>query len=775
MAVFYVDFVNGSNSWGGQGPDSSHTNQTFRPWKTLLFALGATSGFASGDTLILAPVAFRERITDVAMTSPTAETKVIGDPLNASGFRDAFGVLLDAGPVRVTAFTTDDKTAAATGALIILNAKDFFTFEKITFISGFDSRVVDASITSSTNITFRNCAFFCGATTQAGLLRVDMPFGVAANWLIENCIFYTNGGGAIAVNHASGTGADWDLNIVIRNCILITTGSTCVNITQTGGSANKAGGVKIINCFIQSRDACVATTTGGSTEFPNYLFSSIMFTTQGAVISAQASGQIIEDYNLVQGQTLRTNVASGLNSKGNGFSPHFELGQSLLYGFTPRPAFGPTIESPLIGLGQNSSGFLGVTGDLLGRPRPAGGGRLWGLTGKSFGPYEFHDFGVRDTGVKDISDSSLRLIGRGDHEYRIPLNVAQNTLSIKCRYNSLHGTGEKPVASILAAGELGIPYLSKTGVTGVDTWETLTFSPIEPNKKSWITLRLESRSTGASGSAWFDTLAIATGAATGNYIYSGYSTGSLPGTGNLITGNLWINFESGAHSGAMTPSYLDTNAIGDISTQTWRLEGASANAFVITGTGNYRPLSSSIVINGTTYNDTTGIRGCRFNHSGASNVGITLDAPYPDWVTFACWWKSDIPDPDLLFGTYDYIALNNFGGGWAVFQSQSWLGSAHTVSGGVGDGGGDITLQRNTPYWVVVRNIRYSGGYVDIYSTGRSLIGSSFYPHGPNTSGTQDIEFGNHTPHGDFPTGFVYYDNIIIATGSGVNAPIILF
>lgn len=99
MTTYYIS-TEGSDSNNGLGPDAS--DATNKPWLTVGKALGA-SGISSGDTVYIGPGVYREEVS-VAMTAPTGETFVIGDPGNAQGFKDSSGNLLSAGDVRLTAY-----------------------------------------------------------------------------------------------------------------------------------------------------------------------------------------------------------------------------------------------------------------------------------------------------------------------------------------------------------------------------------------------------------------------------------------------------------------------------------------------------------------------------------------------------------------------------------------------------------------------------------------------------------------------------------------------
>lgn len=502
MAVYYVDPVNGSNSNNGLGPDASHA--TNKPFLTIGKLIASSGVMASGDTAYLAPGAFREAVT-VNITSPTAETKILGDPSNAQGFKTSGGVLVASGPVRWTAYTTDDKTAPGTSHCLNLNGRDFFTFENLYIQSNSSGSSVSGDTTTPTNITFRNCVFAAYLVTP---VRMTAAFGVALAWTFERCVFFSLQNTLLIVTHTSGTGSDWDLNVQVKNCLFFSMGGVGINVAKSGSSTNVGGGVDALNCTFFNENA-FTISTGVSATIPCTVYNSYFAQafTGAAVLQAPASpaDQLLEDYNYFFAQTLRSNVTAGANSKTNGtWSYHLDFFYCLMNGFAPKPFFSPLLDSPVLGLG-NQSGSPDV--DFLNRPRPSGTGMVINSVNKGAGAFEVHDFARKETGTVDVSPSIV-LLGPGDQELQVPVDASSTTISIKARYDTNHATTNKPRVTLLANAEIGVTEEIKTMTEAVDTWETLTFTAFTPTAKGWVTIRLESRSAAGNGKAFFDTASV---------------------------------------------------------------------------------------------------------------------------------------------------------------------------------------------------------------------------------------------------------------------------
>lgn len=495
MATFYVS-TNGSDANNGQGPDASHA--TNKPWLTLGKALGA-AGIASGDTVYVAPGVYRA-VTTVNMTSPVAETFVLGDPQNGQGFKDGSGVLTPAGDVRLSAYTTNDTSAPSASVVLTLNARDLLTFRNLVFHGGTGACVNNNA--GSVSCTFQDCLFITGQNVPAIIAAASAD--VAVNLTVDRCVICGGGGNAaVDITLPTSAVADYDSNILIRNCLIF----NChrgVFVASSGAAAFKGGGVKFYgNTLMGFSSAGFVTNSAGtlSTTIPCLVYNNV-FNANVTGLSAATSGQITEDFNLIWCLTPRTNVTAGGSSK---TSPNhawlFEMGQDCISGRLPRRFMTPTFDSPALGFGNQS---VGNTLDYCGRSRPSGGKSVAGTVGY----LERHDTAERETTTVDAGSNAAKIIGPGDHDLLIPVDAAATTITIRARFDTNHGAGSKPQAILLASPDIGVTTSTATVTAAVDTWQTLTLGPFTPTAKGWVTLRLVSRAAAGNGVAFFDTLTV---------------------------------------------------------------------------------------------------------------------------------------------------------------------------------------------------------------------------------------------------------------------------
>lgn len=136
--------------------------------------------------------------------------------------------------------------------------------------------------------------------------------------------------------------------------------------------------------------------------------------------------------------------------------------------------------------------------------------RATGVTTQDYtvGAYERHDVAERETSTTDAGGVGIHIVGAGDHEFVVPVDATSTTISIRARYDTAHAATNKPQAILLANGEIGVVTETKTMTSGVNTWETLTFTAFTPSAKGTVTIRLVSRSAVSNGVAFFDTVAV---------------------------------------------------------------------------------------------------------------------------------------------------------------------------------------------------------------------------------------------------------------------------
>jgi hypothetical protein len=504
----------GSNSDDGTTADCSN-GSGHKPWATMAKVLGA-SGIVSGDTVYLAPGSiFRETVT-VAMTSATVETKVLGDPLNTQGFKDASGVRIAPAYVTWTAFTTNDTTTPATTSTLDLAGADFLTFENIWFVQGNISAAGTATIAAvtatSTNITVRRCVF-SGGTIQLSSRYVIVAANaadVAFHWLVEQNIFWSHNVAMIDFSGATSSTADYDLDVLIQNNRFIwsgfvtTTGAPAIIVDASGALSFKAGGVRVYNnTFIGVRglsviNANISTASGKKCEFyNNYVDMAAL-----SFGSATTSGQISSDYNMGNAGTTANNITDGGHSKlGGTYAPLLEIGQAELWGFPARSFFSPSAGSPVLGFGSSSPGgtLTPPTVDLLGTSRPSGGQSL----SYAVGAQERRNTWTLQNSVTQHSGDAIQITGPGMGNYYVDVTAGTAvTLSVWMRYDTNYSTTTKPQMMVLNSEGLGCTAQTMTMSSGVDTWEKLTMASCTPTASGTMTIRLVSRSAAANGLAY---------------------------------------------------------------------------------------------------------------------------------------------------------------------------------------------------------------------------------------------------------------------------------
>lgn len=130
------------------------------------------------------------------------------------------------------------------------------------------------------------------------------------------------------------------------------------------------------------------------------------------------------------------------------------------------------------------------------------------VVGQTYGAIEGHDTARKETTVTDAGGVGWVLYGSADQDLKIPVNASATNITIKARYDSDHGTTNKPQATLIAHTGIGVSTQTVTMTSAADTWETLTLSSFTPTAKGVVTVRLRARSAKPTGRAYFDTVTI---------------------------------------------------------------------------------------------------------------------------------------------------------------------------------------------------------------------------------------------------------------------------
>mgnify|MGYP001618645473 CR=1 FL=1 len=451
----------------------------------------------NGDTFWIGGGVYRETVT-IAATTFTAETFVYGD---VDGAQTG-----DAGLVCWSAYTTNDKTTPAAASALDLGGRDFLTIQDITFIGGnISGGCVNDGSGDTTNCTFRRCVFISGAV--AGSFRwIMFTANVAINLTVDSCTFLTPAAPSLYITVPSVTGADWDVNVQVKNCMFITSGNgTGITFENSGALANKGGGLDAYNCTFIGGATAFRTITGASTSIPCTLYNSICYGQNTACVSAQASGQITEDYNVLLSSTARTNVTAGANSQaGNPFpyAPLFELCQAVMSGGQLRQFASPMLTSPFLGFGNQAGG---PTVDMLNLPRPSGPGPTWANALNSIGCFERGNTAIKETTTVHTGSNALKMVGPATHSFTVPVNAAATTIQVFVQWDSDY-TGTKPSMKVNNGTEAGVSDATATATGLANAWEKLSLT-FTPTAAGFVTVNFISSSTAGNGDTYWDSFA----------------------------------------------------------------------------------------------------------------------------------------------------------------------------------------------------------------------------------------------------------------------------
>lgn len=492
------------------GSDSNNYTQAQTPATAWLTINKALTSALSGDTVYIGAGVYRETVT-ASLTSPTAETKLIGD---VDGSHAG-----DIGEVRWTAYTTNDKTSPANSATLDLNGRDFLTFENIVIVGGYPmiggvGSCIDASTTVlSTNIKFNDCTFIPGAIATHPMVAItgatnggSPSTGLPALWTFDRCRFMRLTNRCIDVIVPTADNA-YPFGLTVQNCLFIgggeadsTNSYACIRLASSGFLSQLGGDFKVLNCTAIGGGAFVRTS-GISTTNPCRILNCALI---GCGNVAGNVGEIVEDWNVIIASAAGTNITTGVNSIVDGsYSNLFHIGQEMAQGKYGRPVMTPTVDSPFLARGGSS--VPGV--DILNATRPAGPGVTWSVASSAVGCLEFGNSGTKETTTTRSAPASLRLKGPGYHDFDFPVDATSTTIAVYGRYDSGYGAATKPQMKVLNGTECGVSDASVTLGGSVDTWTQMSLN-FTPTSKGIVTIRLQSNTTSTSGNAYFDDFSV---------------------------------------------------------------------------------------------------------------------------------------------------------------------------------------------------------------------------------------------------------------------------
>lgn len=348
----------GSDSNNGQGADPTHGSN--KPWLTLAKPLGA-SGFASGDTCYVAPGIYTESVT-VAMTSAVATTTFAGDQANAQGFCNGSGSRIIGGPVVWW------QTSPSSTSVIGLAGRDYLSFSDFTIVGdGNITTFQGGSTATSTNITITRIQFLTASNNTTACIAALNTFAVPLVWRITDCS-YIGRGSLFQATLPSGSGSDYDADVVVSNCISAAS-THLVTVIGTGASAQFGGGVIVKNCTT-FQQGILSTQGAGllSTSIP-CIAKNNFSVGAGQGYQAATSGQITEDYNCIYSATARSNVTAGTHSLSSTAMTIVMAALKGYFNFSITRSAMPVLHSVFMGFADSATS---TTTDLNNLPRPCG-------------------------------------------------------------------------------------------------------------------------------------------------------------------------------------------------------------------------------------------------------------------------------------------------------------------------------------------------------------------------------------------------------------------
>lgn len=507
MATYYVS-NDGSNTNNGLGPDASHA--TNRPWLTPAKVFNTGSTVVPGDTVYFAPGDYYPGATLIpiaSISSAANPTSFRGDPFNAQGFKTAAGVLLSPGIVRIDGGRTagNEDTAGTLRTLFTLQTNDPSGLSFYHLALEAVGNVIELDTNGSNTILFEDCRLFAQNNRSLNVTTSN-AWTAGRNWIFRRCIMLAASEWVIYMNNTTAAAtANADLNILFEQCLIF--GRSSFQMGTAAG--NRAGGIYFDGCTIvgYSSSAGAITTVASTVSIATAVGDRLgihlknnLFLGGHTHVSAGTSGHVWDDgYNRAIGVNAPTNYTEAATSRRNTqaniiFPDLIKWGWPADYVGRGVFGWGPSAPTAVTASGGTNTGTDFYNTGLT---------RPWGA-GPTIGAIELATI-TRDTTTLIDGPDSLKITGKGDIEFRVPVTAAATTISVKARQDASYGAGTKPQLIIVAEPDLGVVEQTITGVAAVSTTETLTTASFTPTAAGVVTVRLRSQAATA-GAVNFDTL-----------------------------------------------------------------------------------------------------------------------------------------------------------------------------------------------------------------------------------------------------------------------------
>ena len=324
MATYYIK-PSGSDSSNGLTPATA--------WATIGKVFAAASPVVGGDTVYIAPGAYRELIT-AAQTAWTSTVNIIGDP---TASLVSWGGIA-AGKVRFTSLISGDTSNASSSVMFTASSRGYMAWQNMTF-EGL------MSITSSGDTSFTKCAFvWVTNTVVSNTPLITMSLSTTSNYTFSKCIFdirALNNNGAIWVTIDNGTAH----NFSITDCLFSLGG-----VRIYGGVSTVANNINIFNStFYGTASGFYGISTGNSSRICT--LTNCYFLGCATAVQSTATANILVQYSrAILCSAFTTNVSQSNNATNGALG--VDVGENILFGLTAQPYL-----STLLGYANSAFGI----------------------------------------------------------------------------------------------------------------------------------------------------------------------------------------------------------------------------------------------------------------------------------------------------------------------------------------------------------------------------------------------------------------------------------
>jgi len=285
----------------------------------------------------------------------------------------------------------------------------------------------------------------------------------------------------------------------------------------------------------------------------------------------------------------------------------------------------------------------------------------------------------------------------------------------------------------------------------LNAWHTVQLHVDSGTNASFIAVDGGAPNTFTANASDFAYLVV--GSAGGNFDAMTYYIGDVYVNSALGGGpppSVYIDFENSADGTTITPSILAAGT--HCGNGIWSLSTSPLFGMTISTKGQ-KQLPSPVTTCGTQYTD-TGTRGLQYDISQTGRYAAYNWSTTSSSASVGFFFQITVSDQNF----YSVFAITASGGDYAVLHIQGGAMSLETITGV----SNSIPISPNVWYWVTMQYNAGGTHFMQVYDTTRwTLLGSvsraangNFPPNG--------IDIGRPGSEPGFPSGFWYYDNVIV-------------